>query len=179
MSYLFIAQLIGVIAVCISISIFQVNNRNKMLLIGCTAALFYAVHFFMLGAFTGAALCIVGAIRSYLFIKFKPNKKNTWILIVFLMITALTTYVTWQGWVSLFAFAGLSFGTFAVWHRKPKSIRRWALLAPPAWFIHDAMSGSYPGMVVEVIMFTSNLVGEYRFDYRHKKHLRRRLAKVA
>lgn len=179
MSQLLIAQFIGIIAVAISLSIFQVNNRDKMLIIGTIAALFYSVHFFMLGAFTGAALNLVGAARSYMFFKFKPNKRHTWVLLMFMVISAIATYLTWQGAISLFAFAGTNIGAFAAWHTKPKYIRRWALLAPPLWFVHNAVSGSYPGMIVEVIMFTSNLVGEYRFDFKHKKHLRRRLARVA
>jgi len=43
-------------------------------------------------------------------------------------------------------------------------MRRLGLLSSPPWFTYNFISGSYPGMVIEVLLVTSNLIGQYRFD---------------
>lgn len=173
------AQIVGCIALFISVSIFQVNKRETMLHLGMIASAVYAIHFLLLGAFTGSSMNMLASLRSYTFFKIIPNKRHVWVLICFILTALGFTYITWEGAISLLPFVGFTFSGIALWHTKPKSIRRWALVVPILWFTYNFISGSYPGMVIEVIMFCSNLIGEYRFDLNHPKHLRRRLAKPA
>ena len=174
-----VAQIVGFVAVIISVTIFQFNKRTTMLRLGAVAAFIYSLHFLMLQAYTGSAMNLIGGFRSYIFFKVKPDKRHRWILILFIAIASVSTYLTWQGSVSLLPFIASSLGGIALWHKKPKHIRRWALIVPPIWFTYNLLVVSYPGMVIEIIMFTSNLIGEYRFDIDHKKHMRRKLARAA
>lgn len=177
MSTFLIAQLVGCVALVLSLSIFQLNKRKAMLRLGVVSALIYSVHFFLLGAYTGAAMNVINGARGYAFYKVEPDKRHVGILILFIAIAGVATYITWQSIISLLPLIAATIGGIALWHKKPRAIRRWALLAPPVWFIYSYLVGSYPGMIVETIMFTSNLVGEYRFDIDHRKHMRRKLAK--
>jgi hypothetical protein len=179
MSVFIAAQIIGFAAVCISISIFQSNKRSTMLKLVAAAAVLYAVQFCLLGAFTGAAMNIIGAARSYTFYKIRPSKRHQWILIVFIGLAIIGAIVTWQGVLSLLPTLGSICGGIAIWHKKPKQIRRWSLVASPLWFIYNAYSGSYAGMAIDVIMLSSNLLGEYRFDINHKSNMRKHLARPA
>jgi hypothetical protein len=179
MSVFIAAQIIGFTAVCISLSIFQSNKRSTMLQLVAAAALLYAIQFCLLGAFTGAAMNILGAARSYTFYKIKPNKHHRWVLMAFISLAVFGAVVTWQGTISLLPMLGSICGGIAIWHKKPKQIRRWSLIAPPLWFIYNAYSGSYAGMFIEVIMLSSNALGEYRFDIKHKSNMRKHLARPA
>lgn len=172
-------QLIGLLAVSISLSIYQTNNRSTMLKLAMLAALIYAIHFFLLGAITGAAMSLISGGRNFVFYRFITGKKNPIVLVVFISLSVGATYLTWQGPVSLLALGGSIAATFAFWHTKPKHIRRWAVLAPPLWFTYDAISGSFPGMLIQVITLGSNLIGEYRFDFRGHAHARAKLARPA
>lgn len=178
MEYIF-AQAVGLIAVTISLTIFQSNNRSHMLKLGMLASLFYAIHFLLLGAVTGAVMNLIGGTRSFVFFKFNTGKKRWDVLIIFIVLAVVGTIMTWQGPISLLAMGGSIGSSFAFWHTKPRHIRRWALLVPPLWFTYDAISGSIPGMLIEVIILCSNLVGEYRFDFRGKAHVRSKLARPA
>lgn len=173
------AQIIGAIGVLIAISVFQANKRPQMLKLGILASVFHIAQFILLGAYTGVAMHLIGGLRTYTFFKVKPNKHHVWILIFFLLIAVFATFVTWQGPISLLALAGNMCGGIATWQKKPKLIRRWALGAPPFWFTYNALNGAIPGMILEVIMLTSNLIGEYRYDFKHKYHARRRYARPA
>lgn len=171
MSENIIVQLVGFMAVGISLSVFQINNRKTMLYLCTLAAGFYTLHFFLLGAATGAAMNAISGVRSYVYFKIKPSKRHTWILMLFLALSVIGAGLTWQGALSLLPLGGSLFASLAYWHKNPKFIRRWMLAPPPLWFAYNAVSGSYPGMMIEIIMFSSNLVGQYRFDIRHKLSL--------
>lgn len=55
------------------------------------------------------------------------------------------------------------------WPTRPKTIRRLALTVPPFWFSYNAITGSFAGMFVELILLFSNLIGQYRFDISPKR----------
>lgn len=174
-----LGQAIGFVAVGLTLSIYQVNKRESMLLIAMFAALLYALHFGMIGATTAMILNILSVARCYVFYRVVPTSKNRWIVYCFLIANIIAGIVFWQGALGILAIFGSMLGVIAAWQQKPKMIRRFGLLPPPLWFAYDFISGSYAGMTVEVIRFSSNLVGQYRFDIRHKKHLRHKLAHPA
>lgn len=160
-------QLIGLAALLIAVSVFQINNRKIMLILGMMVSLLWSTHFLLLGAATGAAMNLLSATRSYVYYKVPPTKKNQWIMWFFVFITAIATAFTWKGPISLLPFIGSLFSIIAFWQKNTKYIRRLALGSSPPWFIHNAIVGSYPGMVVEVLLVISNLIGQYRFDFKH------------
>lgn len=178
MDLFLVAQIVGSIGVVLAVLVFQLNSRASMLKLGMAASLFHIAQFILLGAYTGAAMHIVGALRTYTFYKVTPDRAHLWVLLLFFALAIVATYFTWQGWVSLLALMGNLCGGFAMWHRTAKYIRRWALIAPPLWFVYNALNGAIAGMVLEAIMLTSNLIGEYRYDFKHKVHAKRRLARV-
>jgi len=143
-----------------------------MLILGMSACLLWSAHFFLLGAVTGAAMNSLGTVRSYVYYRVKPTKRNRWILWSFIGIITILTALTWQGIISLLPFIASVLNLVAYWQKKPKHIRRLALASSPPWFIYNMISGSYPGMIVEVLLMISNLIGQYRFDlkttYRNK-----------
>ncbi len=172
-----IIQAIGIAALLIATSIYQTNTRKTMLLLGMTASIFWSVHFLLLGAITGAAMNFTAAFRSYIYIKVKPSRKNVWVMWFFLGVLATATLLTWQGVLSLLPLVGSSFSVIGDWQKKPKMIRRLNLGTSPPWLAYNIISGSYPGAVVEVLKTLSNLIGQYRFDFRPLS--RRKLSRAA
>lgn len=159
-------QITGFVAVGLTFAVFQVNRRIAMLSLMICSALLYAIHFYFLGAFTGAAMNLLGAGRNFAFIKYSGPKRPKLLPYIFIALFILATIVTWQGIKSLLPLGGMVSGTIAFWQTNPKYIRRIALISPPLWFTYNLISGSYPGMIVEVGLLVSNLIGMYRFDYK-------------
>lgn len=165
-----VVQGIGLAGLLIAVSTFQINKRKTMLILGMSACLLWSLHFLFLGAITGAAMNLIGAGRSYAFYRVRPSKRNRWVLWSFLGLLAAATVVTWQNTLSLLPFIASIFNEFAYWQKRPKNIRRLSLASSPLWFTYNMISGSYPGMAVEVMLMTSNLIGQYRFDFKHTYH---------
>jgi hypothetical protein len=136
------AQLIGFVALIISVSVFQFNKRGTILKLGSAAAFIYALHFMLLQAYTGAAMNIIGGVKTYTFYRTKPDKRHRWVFVCFIVIAAIATLLTWQGPISLLPLVASWLGTIALWQKKPSSIRHWALLVPPVWFAYDFIVGS-------------------------------------
>lgn len=147
-----------------------------MLLLAMSSCILWCVHFLLLGAVTGAFMNFIGACRALTFQNVEPTKRNIWVLFIFIGLLTGATALTWQGMVSLLPLAGSTANIIAYWHKKPKFIRRFALVASPPWFIYDVLSGSYPGMAVEIFKVCSNLIGQYRFDL--KRSTRRKLLRA-
>lgn len=161
-----IAQVFGLVAVVIALGTYQFNKRKTMLRLNMTAALFYTVSFLLLGAFTGAAMNALGSVRCYAFSVVRPSRKNSWVLIVFIITAAGLALLSWQGPKSLFAMGGSILGAIAFWQKNPRVIRSLAIVVPPLWFMYDMSVGSYPGMTIEIFNVFSIFLGKYRFDFR-------------
>lgn len=166
----FLIQFIGFVGLGVSFLVFQVNRRRSMLRVQIIALLIYSLHFFLLGAFTGAALNIVGATRNYLFDKLHEHKHSNWLPWIFIVVFSIATLLTWQGPLSLLPAIGMIGGTIAFWQSKPETMRLLALISPPAWLAYNLISGSYAGAIAEIIILSSTLLGIYRFDYRDRIH---------
>lgn len=171
-----IAQLIGAVAVIISLTIYQLNQRSQMLKLGSAAGFLYAVHFYLLGAMTGAALNLVGGAREYSFSLVKPGKGKRWLFWAFVAASVLATWLTWNGFISLLALGGNIAFAISGWQPYAKGLRRVGLFAPPLWFSYNFIVGSYPGMFIEVFMIVSNVIGQYRYDLRKRPLLAKRQA---
>lgn len=157
------AQLIGFVAVGFSLAVFQVNQRRMMLSLLIGAALLYSCSFYMLHAYTGAIMNLLAAVRSYVYVR-HIKQQDPKLLVGFTLLFIVAAGLTWQGPISLLPLIGTLSGTLAFWLLNLRQTRLLTLISPPAWFVYDALSGSYPGMLIEVINLSSNLLGIYRFD---------------
>lgn len=171
MTQMIIAQIIGFIALTLLIIVFQKNNRKSMLRLMMAAALLYALHFFILGALTGAVMNLLNVFRSYVFANRDDKEwaKHDWWLYVFLAAIALLGIVTWAGPYSILALMAVAMQTIAFWSKNTKKIRYISLVVPPCWFAYNFIVGSIPGMITEVLILGSLLVGLYRFDIKKQK----------
>lgn len=175
MDQFIIAQSVGVAATILALSVFQVNKRTSMLWLALAAGMLFTLHFWLLGAYTGAILNFVAAVRTYAFVKVNPSRKNIWMLWVSTLIGLVATIILWQGPLSLFAFAGYATSGIMFWQTKPKNIRLWGIVPSPFWFTYNAITHSYPGMFIEVVNVVSVLIGMYRFDRTSKSKIHHRL----
>ncbi len=156
-------QLIGFIAVCLMVAVFQSKKRKTLLTLQVCSTLLFSLHFLLLGAMTGSIMNLIGSARSFTFLKLGKNR-NILYLLFFIFLFSIASILTWQGVKSLLPLIGMTFGTIAYWQTKPCRTRLITPLSTMPWFFYSLITGSYPGMLVEILVFTSTLVGIYRLD---------------
>ena len=58
----------------------------------------------------------------------------------------------------------MTIDSFAVWNKKTQYIRLLMLIPRPLWFVYNYTVVSYAGMVTEIFVLFSILIGIIRFD---------------
>jgi hypothetical protein len=168
-----VAQLVGFGGLTLAIIAFQINNRKKLILLHMAAATIFTLHFFMLGAFTGASLNAINIARNYIFAKKYDYKwaRSPWVLATFITLFVIAGALTWDGWYSVLPVIGMVAGSVAFWMKNTTTIRFLALIAPPCWFAYNFIVGSIPGMIAEILIFSSIVAAIIRYDILKHKHI--------
>lgn len=159
-------QGVGYLALFIVVLSFQNNNRVKLLLLMLTAALLFTAHYALLGAWTGSLMNLIGA--SMMFVSYKKEtaawaQHSLWPYL-FIALFALAGVFTADDWTGFLPVLAQIFGTIAVWQSNARAIRFFMLIPRPLWFSYNLIVGSYAGMLTEVLVSTSVVVGIVRFD---------------
>ena len=161
-----IAQVIGFLALLFVLLSFQKNNRYFILLFLIIAQILFTIHFGLLGAWTGAAMNGVAALRTYIFNQRESkhwSNNHVW-LYLFILLFWISGIISWKGYFSLLPILAMTVDSFAVWNKKTSNIRLFMLIPRPLWFVYNFTVGSYAGMITEVFVLFSIVVGVIRFD---------------
>ncbi|MBP9816306.1 YgjV family protein [Candidatus Woesebacteria bacterium] len=162
----FIIQGFGYLALIFVIISFQKNTRKTILAIMLTGLLLFVGHYILLGAVTGAVMNLIEA--GVVFVAYKKETEkwaqHKWWPIFFISAFIFTGLIVGKNIVdSLPIFAQIA-GTVAVYQTRPKAIRFIMLIPRPLWFFYNFSVGSYAGMVAEIFIGASVLLGIIRFD---------------
>jgi hypothetical protein len=161
-----VAQLVGFVAFLFIVLSFQNNKRSLILLFLIIAQTSFVIHFALLGAWTAVAMNAISAVRTYVFHQKDVKgwaKHRIWFYL-FLALFWVAGIAVWEGPYSLFPILAMSAETIGLWMKKTRHIRLFSLIPRPLWFIYNFIVGSYAGMITEIFVFFSIMVGILRFD---------------
>lgn len=163
--YYFIAQLIGFIGAGFIILSYQCKSSRKLIGMQIFAHSLYVLHYFMLGALSGAINLVISIFRN--FTVYNSNKKwaqyKFWIwFYVYLHIIA--TILTWQNVFNIFPCIAMVAMTLAAWTKNGKKIRIINLfVCSPSWLIYNFYTVSYSGILCELFNLFSVVVSFKRY----------------
>lgn len=169
-----IIQGIGYLALFFVVFSFQKKKRGTLLLIMLTGLLLFVIHYYLLGAWTGALMNLIEA--GVVFVSFKKEtcswaKHHLW-LYVFIILYILVGFVALKSLSDFLPILAQIFAAIAVWQKNPRTIRFLTLIPRPLWFVYNFIVGSQAGMIAEIFIFISVIVGIVRFDIlRQNKNL--------
>lgn len=160
-----ISQLIGFAGTIVSFIMFQQNKRRRI--IGCQilSTSLFAIHYILLGAFTGAALNAIAITRSIVFYNNdkKWAKSPVW-LWFYIVVSIVAGLLTWESWYSILPAIALVLTTVANWMKSETKIRLISFPNSPCWLIYNAITGSVAGVITECIVMSSLIIGIVRYD---------------
>ena len=157
---IWLAQAIGLLGFAAHLLSFQQSRRGRLLVLYVVGAIFWTIHFILLGFYTAAAMNAIAALRSYVFYKYKKRDNNL-LVYIFMAVLVVVTAFTWQGYISLLPLIASLISTYASWAESAQKIRWLTLPAPIAWFTHNIQVGSI-GAVADTTVFVSILIGLFR-----------------
>ncbi|MBQ6823057.1 MAG: YgjV family protein [Clostridia bacterium] len=175
-----IAQIISIIAMCIALLSFQQKKQSRILVMQFCSGTLFTVHFFLLGAWTGCLLNLVGIFRAAVF----ANRSKKWashiawpILFCLLFAGIYVLNFTLLGLtptlpnllIELLPTLGMFATTISFRMEKASQVRAFSLISSPLWFTYNAINLSIGGMLTELFTLISILVGILRLDIKKKK----------
>ncbi len=154
-------HIVGLIGIGLLLWVFQVDDRRKILWIQVASNLTWTLYYAIAGIYTAAGLIFLGAIRGYVFERYRHH---TWVYFVTIAVLLIATLLTWKNWTSMLAFIGMAIMTTAMWQKNPQHIRALSPLATPFWMSYNFLNHSYLGLAGDLITFSSVMLGILRFD---------------
>ena len=162
-----VAQAVGLVAS--SIIIFACTNKsdNRFKFFIMLGSAVFACHYFLLGAYAGAAVNVVNSLRTGLSIKFnKSNAVMTFFIVLYLSI-GVFTIEQWHD--ALPIFSGVV-TTFAMYKLSGILLRSCMLASSLSWLTYDFIFRSIGGVITEMFVQTTNLITMYRIHRDGKKN---------
>lgn len=165
MTFFLIVQSLAILGLIIWAVSYHFSSRKKILLIQLCSFIFFITHFILLNAYTGAVVAFIAALRL---LAFSFRKKNNWIdhpivPVLFIIITAIFTFITAENFWAIFAFIGGVIAILASFVLDEDKIRRYFVPSHISWIIYDIAVGSYGGAISEFILMLSALSSLFKY----------------
>lgn len=160
-----IAQIIGVIAICLWLISLQCKKKKDILIFQTVASLFYSLQYILLFAFSAALIDFTSAIRNIVFYfeEKKNNKISKSTLIIFITIAILIGTLTFYSWFSILPIIATLIYIYSLWQDNLKLTRYIFLLSDFIWLIHNLFAGAYVCVIGNILQIIFGIVAIIRF----------------
>ena len=164
-TYNFLIHSLGAIGILASIMSFQCEKHKKLIFFRTANELSFAVQYFLLGAYTGMTMNIIGCIRNVIFAKMVEKNKSTVISrCIFSVIFFIFALFTWEGMRSALSGVAKVLSTFAYGCSNTFIVRLVTLITSSCWLIYNYYAKSYAGCICEILTLVSIVIALLRID---------------
>lgn len=160
-----IIQSVGILGIIASIISFQCKKHNSILFFRTLNEFLFAIQYFLLGAYTGMAMNLVGCVRNIVFTKqISKNKKTTISTIIFGVLFFVFGLFTWQGAKSILIIVAKVLSTMAYGNKNTTLVRAIIFITSTSWLIYNYFVFSIAGVLCEAFTLGSLIIGVIRLD---------------
>lgn len=158
-------QTLGFIGMAVQIFSMQSKVYKKVIYMTIAGELIFGFQLLLLGAFTGAATNFAACITNVVyFLRIRKNKSTLPFQIAFSILFVVIGILTWQGPASLLVIFAKLISTVSYGMKDTKMIRRLKLVSMPMWLIYDCIFFSIGGVLNDIVIITSTVIGIIRLD---------------
>lgn len=160
-----IGQAIGLAGIALNVAIYQQRTRKKLLLFKFLSDIMWFLHYGFLGAFSGAAVGLIGCGREFVFMHTdkKWASKKIWVPI-FICISIISAAMTWKSIWSILPACASVISVLSFARSDPKTSRFLCFIISACMLTYDVTCLSYSGMANEVLTVISGVIGVIRYD---------------
>lgn len=153
---MFYIQLIGILAFCVLVLSFYNKKTSTIVAYQIVSNFAYTVHYFLLGALSGAYISFIGIFRNIAIIKVKTHKKTLVGIVILLYL--IITLIFYEGIHSLFPIVANSAYLITMVMGTKKSLLIGGIISPILWASYGLFVGSYASSITESILLVSNII---------------------
>lgn len=157
-----LAQVFAVIGVVLCIIGPQFKSERHLLMAQIPEGALWAIHFVLMGGFTGAAVNVVNMLRTATSL-YLPKKYHTIAVIAAVIASIIASHLTWSGWhCALPAFAAIFSGYAAMSAHRASTMRFCVMMSGCCWIYYDLSIHAYLSAACSIFMVISGVIGLYR-----------------
>ncbi len=178
-------QVLGFVGIALNIIAVQFNKYGTIIFFKTLGSILFALQYFLLGAYTGMIMDLVGSVRNIIFsLNVKNKRSNKLPVIIFSCITAIagiiTIALTWDvseiRWtdnikvatvlmviISALSILAKLISTVAYSVGDPHKMRILNLPSSGCWLVYNFVAFTLAGIANEIMTLSSILIAEVRF----------------
>ncbi len=167
-----IANGVGLVAVVLFVSSYQMKRRSSIIVCNAISRALYILQYVLLGAFSGAALDVIGLISSVLATrKDSPLIRKLRVPVLILINAAMlaVNVLLYESAWDVLPFIGVLLHTTAFWLTNEKKIRALSILGSPFWFAYNAHAMALGSAAGDVFTIISIGIAILRYDILKKR----------
>ena len=158
-----IGQGFGIIAIIFGFISYQVRTQRQILLMQSTVAVFFGVHYLLIGAYSGMAMNFVNIARNFFYDRrTQKGSKSQVVPIIFVLVQCVMCALTWEAWYSVFVLFGIGINTYCMSFSNPQNVRKSILVTSPMVLTYDLFARSVGGSIYESVALISAFIGILR-----------------
>jgi hypothetical protein len=160
-----IIQIIGVLALTANFVSFQMKKHRHILFFRTVNEGLFILQYFLLGAFSGSVLNIVGCVRNIIFAKqVIHNKKTIFSTVVFCIIFTAFGIATFDGLGSIMLIFAKVLSTIAYGNKNTTVVRVVSFITHIGYLIYNLSVFSIAGALGDIILLVSLVCSILRLD---------------
>ena len=150
-------EIIGFFAILVNFLIYQQKDRKILLKVKLLSDLCWALHYGLLTAFSGMAVCLVGFARelTFIFTDDKKQNKRVWFLTAFASVSIITSILTMKDLFGLLPALSSIIAVFSYWQNNTFTTKILGIPISISMITYDIMRFSLMGIVNEILTLIS------------------------
>jgi hypothetical protein len=150
-------QLIGILAFCIVVLSFYNKNPKTIIAYQILSNFTYTVHYFLLGALSGAFTSLVGIFRNIGLIKIKNYEGKKLLAMLVILCYLAITVIFFESFYSIFPMIANSTYLLMMLKGDRKSLIIGGIVSSSLWLSYGIFVKSYASVITESILLVSNI----------------------
>lgn len=154
---LWLAYAVGGLGVLVEWRAYLLHCGNAFRRWSAAGAVLWSVMYVLLGAWTAALTMGATALRTLVSDRLIQERHKHFAATGFVLVFALTAWISWQGWVSLLpAFAVIN-ATLALFYLGNRRMRMLLLASSASWIANDIIWQAWPALLAESVAVVLNV----------------------
>jgi len=147
------AQILGIIAIIISVLSMLFNAKKYVILFGIIYNVLTLISYLLLGKYLGCILLVILTLKNivYYIYSLKKLKPNLFILICFEIVILVVSIILWQSWVDIFILINSLINTYTSWQDNVKLLKIGVVICTIFLVLYDVFIGAYVYVISELL----------------------------